>query len=121
MSEPIDRRRFLGQAATGLGALSALSLGCEEEQPKTGIPHRGQLPEADLGPPVPYNGPRVVLVRFGVRCKRRLPNRPRPPIRRLLETSLRSERLEPRIPNRQLYRRISRLLRRTASGSAREP
>jgi hypothetical protein len=75
MSEPIDRRRFLGCAAAGAAALSAgLSAGCNQPEQQQAAPR--EIPTADeLDVPVtprrPYRGPNVVLVRFGGGVRRR--------------------------------------------------
>ncbi len=63
----MDRRRFLTRAATGLGALSAgLPLACDpQQQGAAGLPRPAVRDEPHAGPPVAYNGPNVILVRFG--------------------------------------------------------
>src|SRR5438132_6740380 len=76
MNEPIDRRRFLYQAAAGVGALSAgLSAGCNENEPAPKPAGAQQQPvvldEEPAGPRLPYNGPNVILVRFGGGVRRR--------------------------------------------------
>ena len=76
MNEPIDRRRFLYQAAAGVGALSAgLSAGCNENEPAPKPAGAQQQPvvldEEPAGPRLPYKGPNVILVRFGGGVRRR--------------------------------------------------
>src|SRR5438445_1495543 len=64
-----DRRRFLRQAAAGIGALSAgLTLASDYQQPSTG----SSAPQASAPERVEenlvrkdYKGPNVILVRFG--------------------------------------------------------
>src|SRR5262249_38147100 len=71
MSDPIDRRRFLRQATAGLGTLAAVSpLGNAEDPPL------GEDPPAHPDPALPagrrpYDGPNVILVRFGGGVRRR--------------------------------------------------
>jgi hypothetical protein len=67
MSEhSIDRRHFLRTAA-GSAALAGLAVGCgQPQQPPKPIVHREGEPDVELvGPPKPYDGPNVVLIRFG--------------------------------------------------------
>jgi hypothetical protein len=65
----LDRRKFLKQAAAGVGALSAgLTLGCDDK------PESVETPRPPTSPPAApegnafrkdYRGPNVILVRFG--------------------------------------------------------
>src|SRR5437867_4110556 len=67
-SQPVDRRRFLYQAASGLGALTGgLSLGCDERHLASGaLDQPRQAPnENAIIERRPYKGPNVVLIRFG--------------------------------------------------------
>ncbi len=67
-SQPIDRRRFLYQAAAGVGAIStSLAGGCDEREPKAASADPPPVAEEEVnaGPPKPYTGPNVILIRFG--------------------------------------------------------
>jgi hypothetical protein len=69
-SEPIDRRRFLYQAGAGVGALAATTLtGCDEKT-QPAVPVK-RVHQPFQGKPTPYNGPNVILVRFGGGVRRR--------------------------------------------------
>jgi hypothetical protein len=57
----IDRRRFLGRALAGAGALSAGLAGCEQALDREPVVYDDDL----VGPRPEYKGPNVVLVRFG--------------------------------------------------------
>ena len=66
--EPVDRRRFLYQAAAGVGALSAgLAASADDRArqvavlPQSPGPMKDETPERRL----PYRGPNVILIRFG--------------------------------------------------------
>jgi hypothetical protein len=63
---PIDRRRFLGRAAAGAGALAAgLVTGCDPKPAPVGEePDPADGPE-EAAAARPYAGPNVILIRFG--------------------------------------------------------
>ncbi len=67
-SNPLDRRRFLQQAAAGVGAVSAgLALGCDDKpEPERPIssPPSSSTPQENAARK-DYKGPNVILVRFG--------------------------------------------------------
>jgi hypothetical protein len=70
MSGSLDRRRFLARTATGAAALAAgFQAGCDEPAGREG---NAGAPAGE-GPATtkPYDGPRVVLVRFGGGVRRR--------------------------------------------------
>ena len=66
---PLDRRKFLKQAAVGVGALSAgLTLGCDDKPEAAETPRpRSAPPGAPEGNVIrkDYRGPNVILIRFG--------------------------------------------------------
>ena len=66
MSPAIDRRRFLAQTATGLGALAT---GCvprqEPDEAQRQPDGPAPAPVEFVGPRPQYRGPNVILVRFG--------------------------------------------------------
>src|SRR5438105_1071855 len=66
-AEPIDRRRFLYQTATGAVALTTSLGGCVEN--KQGQVDAAKMlapqPDTPAGPRPPYKGPNVILIRFG--------------------------------------------------------
>jgi hypothetical protein len=67
-NEFIDRRRFISRAAAG--ALSAgLAAGCGQKKDPAVAPAKPPEPapvaDEPAGPPKPYKGPNVILVRFG--------------------------------------------------------
>jgi hypothetical protein len=66
---PLDRRRFMYQAAAGLGALTVgLSAGCDEKPEGAVSAAKPAQPKAIDEEPVvrrDYQGPNVILVRFG--------------------------------------------------------
>jgi hypothetical protein len=69
----MDRRRFLYQTAAGVAGLSAgLGAGCDD---KPGAAPEAKAPPvanaAPPQPPKPYEGPNVILVRFGGGVRRR--------------------------------------------------
>lgn len=63
----LDRRRFLAHSVAGLGALSAgLATGCDPQDPQAAAPTPMPIAnEPIVGPREPYQGPNVVLIRFG--------------------------------------------------------
>jgi hypothetical protein len=64
----IDRRRFLCQAAAGVGSVTAgLVAGCNEhpQLPVTAVGSESPIEEVAAGPRLPYKGPNVILIRFG--------------------------------------------------------
>jgi hypothetical protein len=64
----IDRRRFLLQTAAGsVGLAAGLSSGCDPKQNEPPPPRtRPPVPDLEAGAqPTPYDGPNIVLVRFG--------------------------------------------------------
>lgn len=68
-NRPLDRRQFLG-----LTAVTALSAGCQEKKYTTSIDDFKPKNVEDrplVGPPAPYRGPNVILVRFGGGVRRR--------------------------------------------------
>jgi hypothetical protein len=66
-TDPINRRRFLLQTAAGSAALAAgLSSGCDPKQTESPARRRPPVPDVELvGPPAPYQGPNIILIRFG--------------------------------------------------------
>jgi hypothetical protein len=67
MSEPsIDRRRFLKTAAGSAALAAGLAAGCGQQPEQKPLVHREPEPDVELvGPPKPYDGPNLVLIRFG--------------------------------------------------------
>jgi hypothetical protein len=73
-ASPLDRRRFLAQAAAGAGALARAGTGCGPKQGAAEAPHWDRPHFAGPPPapgPFPADRPNVVLVRFGGGVRRR--------------------------------------------------
>src|SRR5690242_20307116 len=64
MSAPLDRRSFFRTTASlGAAVAAGLSISAEQRDGPANPPRPG--PDEPAGPRRPYDGPRVILVRFG--------------------------------------------------------
>lgn len=70
----MDRRQFLKQSTLGVSAMSAnLLSGCDQSTSKSDPKIQAVVADENpfIGPPAPYRGPNVILVRFGGGVRRR--------------------------------------------------